>query len=277
MSRYESTTPFDSKIIGPQLLKVAEEKAMLLHSKYAPSMKPFMDKDVYGEAAVTADLLEVLRLEKEFKKAPPAVLETKRISNIFEVYFVDAANSMQWLGGNTNIEQSARFDDYKNKVDAIATFKDAQSRYGHLALSADLTFGIDASMTKIEEILSDISSGRMSHIRYFHSPEMGYTGRLGNLPKCIIGLDSEHLSMFIRLWTHDPSNPALIDIRNILIHQLYHQLRALTAYADKRHGTSIIRDSYTRAARQVGAVYNNLQLSDVRIPRDKITEQVINL
>lgn len=275
--RYESYSPIENSLIGPQLLKTAEEKARMIREQYSPNLAPFMDDHVYGRKAVFSDLQEVQRMEKQFERNSAREIEAKRVSDIFEAYFVDAASQMQWFGKKSNVMRTTRFDDYKNGVDAITTFSDEQDRHSHLAMSTDLTFGLDASMDKIEGIMSDISQGKMSRVRYFHSDQTGYTGTLNNLPKTVIGLDAEHLPNFIRLWTHDQSSPELIDTRNILISQLYHQLRTFTEFADKKHGESTIRNSYAQASRQISELYNHLQLNDARIPKDSITERVAHI
>lgn len=273
----EFRKPFERSIIGPQLLKTAEAKAKDIREKNPINLAPFMNENVYGRKGVFEDLADVKRLENEFANQTLQEQEAKRVSDVFEAFFVDAATQMQWFGNESTVNRTARIDDYLRGVDAYTTFNSPKSKYDHLALSTDLTFSLDKSMDKIEGIMSDIAAGRMSWIKYYYNPKTGYAGKLDNLPKTVIGLDGEHLPNFIRLWTHDPSSPELLETRNILINQLHHQLRAFTAFADKRHGNSIIRDSYAQASKQVSSIYNHLQLNSSLIPRDAITDRVINL
>lgn len=159
-------------------------------------------------------------------------------------------------------------------MDATGTFRAGEGRYGHIGFSTDLTYGYDASTEKIEGIINDINAKRLSKIRYFHSEAMGYTGQLSNLPKTVIGLDSEHVAEFIRLWTHDPTNPTITQFRNIMLLQLIRQLRFFTQYADKKHGESVVRNSYAQALSQMEGIWKQTGLREQDIPRDTITEHI---
>jgi len=276
--RTEHYSPMENSLIGPQLLKVAEVKAAEIRDKYSPDLAPFIDENVYGKEAVIRDLRRVIDQEKRFSSnRNPKEIEAKRLSDVFENYFVDAANTQKWFGANTQIMRTTKYDDYFNKVDAVATFEDGGSRYGHLALNADLTFGYDAMAEKIESLINDINNREMSRLRYFHSPAMGYTGQLSNIPKTVIGLDKEHLPEFVRLWTHDQENPELLTMRNIMMVQLIHQLRFFTQYADKKHGESDIRNRYAQTLRLVEDFWKKTGLTERDVPQDLLTTHIKSL
>jgi hypothetical protein len=265
-------------LIGPQLLKTAEEKAEQLRKVYSIDLGPFMDPQVYGKEAVIEDLKKVLTAEKKFATdVSKSDLEAKRLSEVFEMYFVDAANKQKWFGNETNIMRTTRFDDYFNAVDAIAEFQDGNDKFGHLALSTDLTFGYDSSLRKIEDVLRAIDNGTMARLRYFHSDAMGYTGQLRDIPKTILGMDQENLPEFVRLWTHQSDSPEIKPYRDLMLTQLNDQLGFLTAYADKRHGESTIRSKYARAHTIVGNFWKNQNIDRYTIPKDTITEHLKNM
>lgn len=274
MSR-EAWSTIDNSIVGPQLLKLAETHAAEIRTRYSPNLAPFMDKDVYGRAAVFEDLKKVAAQEKLFERDDtPQDKEKKRVANVFEAYFIDAANTQQWLGPQSRFDPTTKYDDYFNQVDGTGTFKEGAGRYGHIGFSTDLTYGYDASTEKIEDIISAIDAKRMSKIRYFHSEAMGYTGQLSNLPKTVLGLDKVHVGDFIRLWTHDPTNPEISQFRNIIVLQLVRQLRFFTDYADKKHGESIIRNNYAQALNHMEGIWKQTGLRENDVPRDSITDHV---
>ena len=126
----------------------------------------------------------------------------------------------------------------------------------------------------MENIIKDIEAKRLSRIRYFHSEAMGYTGQLSNLPKTVIGLDKEHVADFIRLWTHDPTNPDIIQFRNIMLLQLMRQLRFFTSYADQKHGESTVRTAYAQALNYLEGIWKQTGLHEQDIPKDRITQHV---
>lgn len=64
MSR-EMWSPLDKAIVGPQLLKAAEIKSQEIRTRYSPDMAPFIDENVYGRAAVLADLKRVMAQEQD--------------------------------------------------------------------------------------------------------------------------------------------------------------------------------------------------------------------
>ncbi len=276
--RYESYSPNERGLISPQLLKTAEENAEALRKQYSINLAPFMDEQVYGKEAVMNDLKKVLSLEEKFAaNTSKSDLEAKRLSSIFEMYFVDAANTQKWFGDKTNIMRTTRFDDYINGVDAIAEFQDDSDKFGHLAMSTDLTFGHDASLGKIEEILRSIDGGEMARLRYFHSDAMGYTGQLRDIPKTILGMDRENLPEFVRLWTHQKDSPEIKTYRDLMLTQLHDQLGFFTSYADKRHGESVIRSKYARAHTIVGEFWKSQKIERRNLPKDTITEHLRNM
>lgn len=101
MSR-EAWSSIDNAIVGPQLLMLAEANAAEIRTRYSPDLRPFMDEDVYGRAAVFDDLKKVAAQERLFEQNDnPETKEKKRVANVFETYFIDAANTLQWLGPHT--------------------------------------------------------------------------------------------------------------------------------------------------------------------------------
>jgi hypothetical protein len=273
--RYESYNP--NEVIGPQLLKAAEARAKTLQGHYSPNLGPFMDPEVYGKEAVLKDLQYVIKCNKAFTAKDTSIeADRKRVSDVFETYFVDAANVMKWFGEETEISPTAKYDDYKNKVDIVATFTD-NDRPDHLALSTDLTYGTGASAEKFYNIIDDIEKGKMASLRYFHSEHMGYTGRLTGVPKTIIGLDKTNVAEFIRLWTHDTDNPDVSTYRNILLTQFMDQLHFFTTLADKHHGESQIRRRYSRAYNIVRDIWQKNEIDRYSLPPDSITNQIYEM
>lgn len=270
----ENFSNLDRSLIGPQLLKQAEVMSSDLREQYSPNMRPFIEH--YGKETVLRDLQKVAELEKTFtrQQAADGTQEQKRLATVFENFFIDAANTEQWFG-NAEVMRSTRYDDYVNGVDVLTTLYDDEDRASHLEMSADLTFGTNASNTKLEKILHDIESGRLAKVKYFHSDHMGFTGALKDVPRTVIGLDKHNLPEFIRQRVHGDVSDT--DHRDILLTQQQMQLRFFRDYADKRYGEHPIRRKYANASRIIDATVAEKNIDYNNLPTDEITNNILEM
>lgn len=229
----------------------------------------------YGMDMVRSDLRAVLDEEKKHKhdlQDNSLAAERKKISDVFEYFFIDAATQNHWLG-RSELMRATKYDDYFNGVDILGTLIQENDTAQHLEIGTDLTFGTTASNKKLERIISGIENQKLGHVKYFHSDHLGFTGRLKDIPRTVIGLDRHNLPEFIRCHLHGRDTESS---KLVLLHQLLIQLRGFRDYADKLHGESLIRRRYSSACQQIEGIVEKNSNQEFDLPKDEITNNVID-
>lgn len=260
-----------NEILSPGLLERSAKQAEILKEQYSPSMKVFIDH--YGMDVVKSDLRAVLIEEEKHRfdnQDNPLTIERKRISDIFEYFFIDAVTKNNWLG-KSELMRSTKYDDYFNGVDILGTLLQENNNAQHLEIGTDLTYGSNASNKKLERIVSGIENQHLGQIKYFHSDHLGFTGRIKDIPRTVIGLDKNNLGEFVRnhLYERDTESSKMV-----LMQQLLMQLRGFRDYADKLHGESLIRRRYTSAHAQIEGILKANDVHQDDIPEDEITSNI---
>lgn len=269
----EGPQHIDHMPIGPQLLRAAEARAEIIRGEYSPKMQPFIDH--FGINIVGNDLKWAAAREAEFNKEVDSKQGIeKRLANVFELLFIEAADKERWLGRDTELKRATRYDDYFNGVDIMATmFQDDVA--SHLEMSADLTYGTDASNGKLNKIIRDIEQRRLARVKYFHSEHMGFTGSLTGVPRTVIGLDRTNAPEFIRLRTiGEQLEPR---VRNTILRQLHEQTLFFRDYADLKHGESPERRKYAAAHSNIERIHRELNIDPHDVLEDQILDNILEL
>jgi hypothetical protein len=199
--------------------------------------------DPYGEQTVGADLIEVKKREAVHNRTrDEQTEEQKKVADIFEAIVLEVGELNEWWGSNAFILQTSKYDDYVNGVDAVIEFRveDPKSA-SYLGLATDVTFSGDTG-DKFLRIFSQIDSGNLTKVKYFHSKHMGIHGPLSDLPKVIIGAHRETVLEVAEKWIAGKYNAlARHKLQIMILLQTVEQLRVFRNYAKKIGKEDLVR------------------------------------
>ncbi len=262
----------DFEIFEPTMLKTLTERAIKTNSESSLNMEPFID--LYGLENVKSDYSEIADKLSGYmeKKLSPS----EKMGFIFESAFLDIGVKGHWFGPNSEIKHTSKYDDIKNGVDMVSTILDNEDSAHHLAIASDLTFSKMNSSEKFNRILNNIQAGKLAEIKYFHSELLGFTGKLSNLPRTVIGLDVKNLETFLTNWTREPELTQL-QFGLTVLSQIKEQSSGFAHFAKRIHGQDHpVTRTYRRAQNVISEIidenYNNIQIMDDSI-LDVITKQ----
>lgn len=243
-------------------------KAIECKSARTLSLEPFIE--AYGLAAIKEDygrIAEKMAGYMDHKLSP-----SERLGFIFESAFLDVGKQ-GWFGENSELVHASMFDDIENKIDTVATIRRPDSSARHIAIASDLAFGFERASAKFNHIIQDVHTGKLAQMKYFHSDLLGFTGRLKNIPKTVVGLDKENLNSFLLNWLREPEL-AQLQFGAHMITQIHEQSKGLAALAKRKHGGgSLVTDAYERTAQVTNEIlletYNGIEP-----PSDNITKAI---
>lgn len=194
--------------------------------------KDFIDNP-FSEGDVNEDLAFVAEQEAKNKREETAQnRELKEIADMFEALVLWNAEMAEWFGHHATTVKTSKYDDRKNGVDMIVTFKEGKA-VQHLGLAADVTFSSDPKVMrdKFSGLRSQIRNGTLARVKYFHSDN--YHGQLSKLPEVIIGVSAKMVHELAGLWA-DGKNNFLANHRVgvLLLRQIEAQLITFAKYAE---------------------------------------------
>lgn len=236
-------------------------------------------KNLYSEERIEADLEYVDKTEKEFEeKSSPEQKEAKKLASIFEAIVYDQGERSNWLGENATTIKSSRYDDIKNGVDIIVEFPDREKvTASHLALAVDVTFSDDLK-EKMDRIKNEIRQGKLATVKYFKSDFLNLGGEKTNVPKVIVGADTNTLKEVMELWVAKKENSlAIHPVQFIILEEILDQLDNYREYAKKFNKQEIVK-TYDKLIQIVENVYwrkeplreEVLGSDDSKIKNDKV-------
>lgn len=259
---------YENEILGAQLLRAAEKKASEAEKQHSMDMKPFME--LYGKEKVLADYQKIADRMKNHRVESDA----QKIGSIFEGAFLDLSNRGQWFGMNSEVVRASRFDDIMNGIDMVVTLIPENGSPDHLELGSDLTFSSGSLQKKLDRIKDEIHVGRLATIKYFHSPALGFTGQMANVPRCVVGLGKEHMPELVRSWVHEPEAQQQ-QFGSLFNYQMQIQMEAFRKLAESEKGrTHAVTRAYDRSASLLGDIVKNAPPDQTLLNEDWFTEQL---
>ncbi|KKW42350.1 MAG: hypothetical protein UZ00_C0010G0006 [Parcubacteria group bacterium GW2011_GWA1_60_11] len=190
---YQSTEDerrFEHTYLNPE---EAHKRAQETLSEY--EIKPETFTGLYGADILKHDAEEVARLEALFEQSP-----SKIYADILEAIACEHGELSNWFGPNSQVIKTARYDDYKNKIDMVVETESENQQFSHLALGIDITFGSKDLHKKFDAIKAGINKGSLGQLKYFHSDRQHFTGRLRKLPQVVVGIEIERVKELGLLW-----------------------------------------------------------------------------
>lgn len=155
---YRSTADermFERSYLNPEEAHVRAKETL---SEY--EIKPEIFSD-YDPAMIKRDAEEVARLEAIFEPTP-----SKIYGDILEAVACEHGELSNWFGAKSQVIKTARFDDYKNKIDMVVETEAENRQFSHLALGVDVTFGSNDLHTRSSTLSKRTStvgdSGRLN-------------------------------------------------------------------------------------------------------------------
>lgn len=191
--------------------------------------------DTYPEDSVKRDIAEVKRLEGIFEPSP-----SKIHADILEAIVCEHGELSNWFGPESQIIKTSRFDDYINKIDMVVETKGDDrgvSRFSHLALGIDVTFGSRDLYRKFDTIRANIDNGTLGEVKYFRSDRQHVTRYLRKVPQIVVGVAIEKVRELGLLWMNR-KNKELSEhaVQVTILEEAMLQLKAFIEYAENSEG-----------------------------------------
>jgi hypothetical protein len=233
---------------------------------------------VYGTQSVEADIKFADMLEREVFKTESAVEQNaKKIAETLEAIVLMQSEMSEWLGGAQTLK-TARYDDYKNKVDMIAEWFSPEDGSRVLALAVDVTFGVTTAEKKLSAIRAEIDSDKLGSIRYFKDSRGDVMGTRNNVPRTVIGVSQPVVAELAQLWLENKQKLLGVHpIQALFADEIHAQLSAMLAYAKKKGKTEAVRAyeqalSAIRPLQEQKAIYRSKALLEDPVAQS-ITEE----
>lgn len=227
-------TPEDRKMYERSYLNIdeAHKRAQEVLTDNEIPLEEFIGlSDTYPEDSVKRDIAEVKRLEGVFEQSP-----SKIHADILEAIVCEQGELSNWFGPESQVIKTSRFDDYINKIDMVVETKgDDQgfSRFSHLALGIDVTFGSKDLYRKFDTIRANIDNGTLGEVKYFRSDRQHVTRHLGKVPQIVVGVAVERVKELGLLWMNR-KNKELSEhaVQVTILEEAALQLKTFIEYAE---------------------------------------------
>jgi hypothetical protein len=204
-------------------------------------------EDLYERKFIEIDLDYVKDKEEEFEEDRVRGKEKEemrvRVMEAITIFYLS-----RWLGENVSARKSSRYDDIRNKVDAIAEINE-ESRKEILALAVDVAHvdrGFDRQgnpgrniTKKLAKIKEEIAQGKLSMIKYYESADGKTRKKLTRIPRVVIGADKETLGELAELWVENEEKLAHHPIQYQIVDEIIQQLETFSQYAQKIGRTNL--------------------------------------
>lgn len=244
----------------PSSVKKAHERlkaTIFSNPEYAVQAPEF--SSLYGREGIMRDMQEVILLRKKFEQSEtPETRRAKILSEVFEGLVLVNAKDHKWFGDGVFYKTSA-YDDLKNKTDMYGEWISESGGSRVLALAVDLTFSSAGSEDKLSQIVREIDRGEMRQIRYFKDSLGDFKGTRYNVPRIVLGVGTKELAELSNLWINNKTDRlSNHHVKTILITEMYTQISALAAYAERKGKTEVER-AYRQALSAIEPLYRDLQ------------------
>jgi hypothetical protein len=267
-------------------LPAAEDRAAEVIETH--NAKTNMDdfKVLYGPEAVEADKAYVVERKEGFRADAEALPTDERLwqergARLAYVLEAIVVNQRTWLGMNADILPTSPYDNFKNGVDAILEHKFGNV-YTHGGLAMDVTSSATQTSKKLLERLSQIRTGHLATVKYFHSPEAEIRSGLSEIPAVVIGASGDTMEELINLFaSHEDDSLNTHPVQFQFIEQIIMQAEFFAQYAKENNvpNAAAIIAAYDKLATQMRTVRKQKNLvyknEDQKNIRDKFHEDMI--
>lgn len=195
-------------------------------------------RDLYGDKVdkdneyVKDKELDFKTKEEDARSTHPELFDkNKKYAEIFE-YIFSNLDQYDWFGENINIIRASRFDDIKG-VDNIVEFSENQDtmKRSYTGVAIDNTLSMNPDK-KVESLKASIRRGEMATVRYFISSDENFRGELKNIPKIVVGADSDTIHDLARCVLKDKKALAKHPFQFDMLLAMIEQSEILGLYAN---------------------------------------------
>ena len=261
--------------LSPTMTRAYERarKQVLENPDYSIQESAFAD--IYGAERVEADMEVVKRLERRFTDGQTTEsMNAKKIAETFEAIILMQSELSEWFGNATTLK-TAKYDDYKNKVDMLAEWYTPEDGTRLLALAVDVTYGIQAVQKKFEDIKAEIDSGRLGSVRYFKDSRDNFMGTRNNVPRTVIGVSQSVVEQLASLWLEGEKRQlGQHPVQRVLVDQMNTQLLLMRDYAH-RTNQGLVANAYDEALSAVRPVHSSkLDIRTQSLDADPVAKEI---
>lgn len=244
----------NQNILAEQGNKWVLDRAFLLaKNNVKERINPEVFRGLYGDKVIDDDSREVEEMEIKFnlkneadrEENPEFFDKNKQYAEIFE-YIFSNLDQYDWFGENVNIIRASRLDDLKG-VDNIIEFSENgdSAKRAYTGVAIDNTLSLHPQK-KIESLRASIRKGDMSTVKYFVSSDENFRGELKNIPKIIVGADSDTIHELARCILKDKKALAKHPFQFDMLLAMIEQSEILGLYANSIGETDVARAYISR-------------------------------
>lgn len=183
------------------IIEVGKELGERLEQIRQSRIRPetFRGTGLFTDEEIDSDLALVERKEEEFRKQSESQIPEQAVirknADILEVMLPMVVQDFNWLGENTNLIYTSRYDDIARGIDSVAELIDP-TRTQNVGMEIDFTSSEEEMKEKIKRIGSRIESGQISSVKYFDSPQTGKKKEM-EMPKIAFGAPMRDMNEFV--------------------------------------------------------------------------------
>jgi hypothetical protein len=256
---------YEHSYLNPEEAHVRAKEALIDYE-----IKPEMFVGFYDAAMLQRDVEEVARLEGLFEQN-----SSKIYADILEAIACEHGELSDWFGPKSQVIKTARFDDYKNRIDMIVETETDNRQFSHMALGIDVTFGTSSIAKKLESIKRSIDSGELGQVKYFHSDRQNITGRLSKIPQVVAGIEIDRVRELGLSWMNRRNAElAVHPVQMLILTEAALQLETFAAYA-KQRGNTEIASILERELWKVRELITEKKAAGIQsLPHDKVFAEI---
>lgn len=259
--QHEVQTPSVEDITNAELANMVR-RAIAVNTEHQLDMKQFID--TFGIEKIQSDYARVA--DKISARGERPMAKGEKLGHVFEAAFLDLASKNQWFGERSEITKASKFDDEMNGIDMITTTVDESNTARHFEIASDLTISRNGLMEKLMKIKNSVAQDKLATINYFHSDMIGFTGKLSNVPRTVIGLEQNNMRQFLRHWLQEP-DLTQEHIGALITKQISIQSKGFAWWAKNNLGTnSKAYDKYAATHQTAEEILSERE--DITIPED---------
>lgn len=275
----------EDNLFDESLLRRLKERFEIRYGRTRPEIEDF--DDIYEREEIINDIRYIEKIESNFESSNDPTLESKKLAgDVFEAIFIEEAMKSAWLGREVRVTPTSKYDDYVNKVDAVAEIKNEEG-FQELGIAVDITFSKETTdiEKKLDIIKNHIDKNQApALIKYFKDKD----GRNKKIfvPKVIIGCNSDILRELIDLMNKKSSNNEIVwkkaehdlnfhHFQTILLEEILIQVKAFGLYAH-RNNQKRTGDSYFKAQKIIEGIIKTKALYNEQIKEDIVSKDIVS-
>ncbi len=158
--------------------------------------------DVYSPVEINKDELLIKQRQNEWKEQNSNYEKfIRNFSSIYEAAIINILDTNKFLGENTEVIPTSKYDDIFNGIDGVFIINQESDDSIYLGLNMDVTYSSEEINIdkKIESIKQCIREGVLPTLKYFQDPKTKQHKTI-SLPKIIIGSQQSSADGLVRLW-----------------------------------------------------------------------------